>query len=336
MDAPTREQWLGLHQEFREFCQATPWQWFDDADLLAVEHPSGEYRGYCVVLGSGGIEYGLAVYKGDEGLAGYMALMSGAIDSDSPESLYSMNAVSAMLADREHLSQADRDTIRDLGLRYRGRGKWPLFTSVRPGYVPWRLDSDEAVLLTQALRSVRAAAVLVENGELTLQPGEAPRPVLAQDPHEGGWQYRWSLLRLPSPLPDPDYPDTERIMQLAKSKPRAASVWELGIFHLNSPVQESRGERPYFPVIALIVDPDSTLVIPQHSTGPNPSAADRQGMLVKLLEEAPELPSRIVVDTLGTAFMVESITAPLDIQLSVGDTPSIYAIQEGMDEFYDE
>ena len=43
-----------------------------------------------------------------------------------------------------------------------------------------------------------------------------------------------------------------------------------------------------------------------------------------------------MVDTLGIAFMVESVTAPLDVQLSVGNTPSIYAIQEGMDEFYDE
>lgn len=83
------------------------------------------------------MEYGLAVYKGDEGLAGYLELMMGTIDSDSPESLYSMNAVSAMLDDRENLSQADRDTIRDLGLRYRGRGKWPLFSSARPSYVPW-------------------------------------------------------------------------------------------------------------------------------------------------------------------------------------------------------
>ena len=263
-------------------------------------------------------------------------MVTGAIDSGSPESLYSMNAVSAMLADREHLSQADRDTIRDLGLRYRGRGRWPLFSSARPGYVPWRLDSDEAVLLTQALRSVKDAVALVENEELTLQSGEAPRPVLVQDPHDGRWQYRWSLLRLPPPLPDPDYPDTERIMQLAESKPRSASVWELGIFHLGSPVQESKGERPYLPVIALMVDPDSTLIIPEYSTGPNPSAADRQEMLVKLIEKAPELPSRIVVDTLGIAFLVESVTAPLDIQLSVGETPSIYAIQEGMDEFYDE
>ena len=77
MHEPTHEQWLDLHQEFREFCQAAPWRWFDDADLLAVEHPSGEYMGYCVVLGSGAMEYGLAVYKGDDGLAGYLAVGDG-------------------------------------------------------------------------------------------------------------------------------------------------------------------------------------------------------------------------------------------------------------------
>ena len=62
MTEPTTEQWSDLHRSFREFCQLAPWRWLDDADVLAVEHPSGEYTGYCTVLGSAGREYGLAVF----------------------------------------------------------------------------------------------------------------------------------------------------------------------------------------------------------------------------------------------------------------------------------
>ncbi len=77
MPEPTSEQWLDLHQAFRDYCESKPWEWMDDTDLVAVEHPFGEYKGYCVVLGGGGIEYGLAVYNGDEGLAGYLEAVSG-------------------------------------------------------------------------------------------------------------------------------------------------------------------------------------------------------------------------------------------------------------------
>jgi hypothetical protein len=39
MAEPTSEQWLDLHAAFREYCEAAPWQWFDDADLVAIKHP---------------------------------------------------------------------------------------------------------------------------------------------------------------------------------------------------------------------------------------------------------------------------------------------------------
>ena len=102
-----------------DYCAATPWRWLGDTDVVAVENPSGEYKGYCAVMGSSEIEYGLSVHIGDEGLAGYLALMTGDVDPESLEAFYMMRALSAMLADREDLDTADRDVIRGLGLRYR-------------------------------------------------------------------------------------------------------------------------------------------------------------------------------------------------------------------------
>ncbi len=177
------EQWLDLHEAFQEYCQAAPWQWFGDSDLLAVEHPSGEYKGYCVVMGSGGIEHGLAVYRGDEGLAGFLALLSGAVDVGAPETLDTTNALSAMLADRDMLPKSDRDIIRSLGLRYRGRGRWPLFQSYQPGYIPWGLDAEEVVFLTMALRNVTVVASLPSGIELSVDD----TPVL--------WEVRKELFR---------------------------------------------------------------------------------------------------------------------------------------------
>ena len=72
MADPTREQLRQLHGAFGEFWGIRPWQALDDLDVVAVEHPSGHYTGYCSVLGSGFREYGLAVFIGDEGLDGYL------------------------------------------------------------------------------------------------------------------------------------------------------------------------------------------------------------------------------------------------------------------------
>jgi len=328
MAEPSSEQWLDLHEAFREYCQAAPWQFFDDTHLVTVEHPSGEEKGYCVVLGSGGMEYGLAMYRGDEGLAGYLMLMTGALELGSLESLDATNALSAMLADREELSKAERDTIRGLGLRYRGRGRWPLFQTFRPAYLPWGLEDGEAVFLTWALRCMTDLASLVEKGELTFDREDNPDMFLTRTFQNGEWHNRWEPILFPLPSPAPDYPDVERLQRLADSKPRTDSVWELGIFFLHAPAREERGGRPHFPVSAMLVETDSGFVIPELFMGPDPSDTDRQEMLVKLLETLPGLPSEIVVGTPRLAQLAESVTGPLGIALSVDETPALWSVRE--------
>ena len=45
-------------------------------DVLAVNDPLGHFKGYCVVLGDGGVTYGLGVYLGDRGLLNYLTTMT--------------------------------------------------------------------------------------------------------------------------------------------------------------------------------------------------------------------------------------------------------------------
>ena len=133
MADPTREQLRQLHGAFGEFWGIRPWQALDDLDVVAVEHPSGHYTGYCSVLGSGFREYGLAVFIGDEGLDGYLDMVNDELDPESPEGFDRMNALIATRGDRESLSESERAAMRRARLRYRGRGTWPIFRSLRPG-----------------------------------------------------------------------------------------------------------------------------------------------------------------------------------------------------------
>ncbi len=336
MAEPSLEQWLALHETFREYCQAAPWQWFGDADLVAVEHPSWEYKGYCVVMGSGGMEYGLAVYRGDEGLAGYLALVSGAIEAGSLESLHATNALAATLADREELPKPNRDVIRSLGLRYRGRGQWPLFQDFKPGYLPWGLEADDAGFLTVALRCVIDAAALMGQEKMSFRTEDGAVMMLSRRFQDGSWSNALEPLAFPLPPAVPEYADAERLRQLAESKAGADSVWELGIFFLPAPAREERGGRPHFPTLALIAHTDSGAAMNEAFMGPGPTDADRQELLVKLLETIPVRPSEIMVSAPRLAQLVEPVTAALGIKLSVDDTPVMWGIRDEMLDFLDE
>ena len=110
-------------------------------------------------------------------------------------------------------------------------------------------------------------------------------------------------------------------------------VWELGIFHLLAPVQEKKGTRPYLPAMALAVDKDTGLILSTKVLGSAPPMAERQGLLVEMLETADMLPAEIVVDTAMTARLIESITTLVGIKLSVGATLALDEAKEGLTTF---
>ena len=328
MTEPSNEQWLELHEAFREYCRLTPWEWFDDSDLVTVEMLNGEDKGYCIVLGGGEIELGLAVYRGDQGLAAFLAMMTGAVDPGSVDALNMTDAVSATLADREDLDKEDRDVIRGLGLRYRGRGRWPLFRSYEPGYFPWRLEADDAAFLTTALKAITSLALTAQQGGISLDDEDDSDLFLTISFRNGRWHGRWDFVSAPQPPPVADYPDLDRLERLARSARRSQTTWELGIYYLPTPLWVDKKTRPHLPVCAMLVESESGFVVTDLFTQSGSSDTHRQELLVKILESMPGLPADIVVNNPRLGMMVDSVTGPLGINLSIDETPALWAAKD--------
>ena len=325
MADPTREQLRQLHGAFGEFWDTMPWRALDDLDVVAVEHPSGRYTGYCSVLGSAFREYGLAVFIGDEGLAGYLDLVNEEVEAESPEGFDRMNALLAVRGDRESLSESERAAMRRARLRYRGRGTWPIFRSLRPGYLPWRLDEDEAVFLAAALGNMTDVASRVSSGDLVLHGEDDPDLMLMRVFRDGVWSDRWK--KYPAPVtsaPVPEYHDPERLRRVNLSVPRGSAVWEVGVFYVHTSVQEERGNRPYFPTMALAVDRSTSLIVGMKLLGASPSHEERRDALMEMLENADVLPSLVVVDSAETARLAWPILYETGVELTLESTPGIY------------
>ena len=83
-------------------------------------------------------------------------------------------------------------------------------------------------------------------------------------------------------------------------------------------------------MIVLVVHRESSFILGTSMLGESPSALEQQEILVDTLETAPGLPSEIVVDSTSTTQLVESITAALDIRLSVGATPGLDEVKASL------
>ena len=197
------------------------------------------------------------------------------------------------------------------------------------GYVPWFLQADETVFLTMGLWYAIDLVQEISSGEFaansTSGPGSAPTWVFPN----GKWLDQWEPIPEPqAPEPIPDYPDLGRLQRSIQGTTMGESPFELGIFYIEGPVQERKGERPCFPETTLAVDPNSGLALALEVNGPAPSAVDRQDTIVHILEKFDELPTGKIVDSDSSANVVETITRHLGIELSAGPTPALEAMEE--------
>ena len=293
---PTREQWLALHHAFRSYCEARPWEQLANEDVLVVNDPLGQFRGYCVALGDGGVAYGLGVYLGDRGLLNYLATMTSEDEPDGVEALERGLALSAVLGDREELGDGERKAMRELGLRYRGRGVWPVFCSIIPGHWPWYLSGDEARFLTVALDNVRDVVERIDRGLLDLYAGRDPSEVLTRTLRDGVWQDEWEPLRPPALPAEEHRADTDRVRSIGRSKPVGSAVWEVTASYIPTGVQDGRGARPYMPTLVMAVEGSSGLILAVRMLGRVPSASERQEPVLQLMEQVERLPGAVVCD----------------------------------------
>ena len=323
---PSREQWLALHDAFRKYCEAEPWEWLANEDLLVVEDPEGRYQGYCVVLGDGDMVYGLGVYLGDIGLSNYLSTISDEDEPDGQAMLERQLSLSAMLADREELEPEERRIITDLDLRYRGR--WPMFRSARPGYWPWFVNGDEARFLTIALENARDVAERMARAELDFYYGQSQGLVLARVPEGSGWKDEWRRLAPPVMPKTDNSPEGERLRLIRESTPAGSVAWEVTVSYVPALLLHGRGDPPYMPTLVMVVDHDSELVLACRVLRETPSVAERQEPVLELLTDQDSLPELLVCDRNGIAELLAPITAALGIRLFVGPTPTLDALKE--------
>ena len=220
--------------------------------------------------------------------------------------------------------------MRKVQLRYRGRGRWPIFRSVIPGHWPWYVNADEARFLTIALDNVRDVAERIGQGVLDLYAGRDPSEMLTRSLRGGVWRDEREPLRPPA-LPVADHRvDTDRLRSISWSTPVGSSVWEVTASYVPTGAQDERGTRPYLPTLVMVVEGGSGLILTVRMLGRVPSVAEKQEPVLELLEQVGRLPGALVCDREGTADLLVPITSALGIGLYVGPTPALDLIKDDL------
>ncbi len=123
-ELPTNDQWRSLYEAAVGVKELSPWEWMTEADIFGVQDAETGELGFVSVTGLLGEHYATSLYLGSEGLYAFWNLQDvgpSVGPSSASEALLEIPQLQASFEDRNELDARDREVIKELGFKFRGR-----------------------------------------------------------------------------------------------------------------------------------------------------------------------------------------------------------------------
>ena len=321
--------WKELYELALQLRECKPWQTLSEADVFAVQTPGPkEETLYCVAVGMSDLR-GLVIYRGAQGYAGYCYLRDSNGTPDPTEMLSRQSCLMVTFENRTDLRPADVAVIKSLGLSFRGAQAWPCFQSYRPGYLPWRLEPEEAALLLVTLRQALTMFPRITESPALLKPPVAGQ-ILTRVQKDGAWVDEWLT---PAPFHEPartsgvDPVRVHAVLEL--SRPRRGT-WQLGIINPGGFVDDG-STRPFPMRLALLVEGEAGMVLSADVLLPHADAEGLADAILKTMEEAAVWPTKLQVADALFCELLQPLGQALSLKVeSGGDLPMLRSAMDAL------
>lgn len=258
----TLEQWRTLYVAATKIKELKPWEKFWDMDLIGIRDGAEEDTVFFSILGRGGDCYGIAVYEGYEGLNSFLMLTMQQSMNLSPQyAMFRQKNLTCYWGDREELSAKQRNIIKELGYKYRGRNQWLYFLSFEPGYYPYNMDADEVQRMGRYLQDLGMALQYYDtmDAEVDFENGNMFLLTFGED------RKTWDFGQAPLPFTAFQFgnlliTDEDLLADLAEA-PRCDAVLEADISVLGASVSDKKYDRPANPALSLLGDAKSEMML---------------------------------------------------------------------------
>lgn len=257
------EEWRELYEVAIKIKELKPWEHLWDLDLFTLLLPDSEPI-VSSIMGKGGEFFGVGSYVGSEAISKFFDMLNK--KNIPPEQMFRYqddNVLMCYFGDREELTAKERKIIKDLGLKFRGKGNWIYFHSFKKGYAPYILDQDEVLQETEILKNLyMSLRSYIEIGlEVDFEGGNTLLRLYDSERDE------WLNFESPIMFPEPEYMtpviEDELLIANLKKQEQNKNIWEMDISYLGSFIRDKEYERPVNSRICVLAERKSGVVINQ-------------------------------------------------------------------------
>ncbi|NLK22253.1 MAG: hypothetical protein GX308_09330 [Epulopiscium sp.] len=319
------EQWKELYNIAMEIGKLKPWDYFWDVELITIMLPGREEPCFCSILGRERERYGINVFIGFKGLRDYLDIVESGEGGIPPEYvMFEQSNISCFWGSREDVPNKQKKIIKELGLKFRGKNQWLYFESYKKGYMPYILDEEEVLFLTELFHQLYMALGGYTNNEIKVNFG-AGQTLLHEYDEE---KKEWVDMSAPLPIVEKQYPllilEDELLRAKMKKQAKINILLELDMVYMNAYVRDGKYDRPINPKLLLLVDHSNGVVVGQSMLTPEHDEANeifnifidfvmRYGRMTRIIIRNPYIAS-VLKDTcdycdisLGTANQLPAV-----------------------------
>ncbi|MGI8467167.1 MAG: DUF7309 domain-containing protein [Pyrinomonadaceae bacterium] len=340
---PAIAEWKRLYELAAELKNLAHWEWMDETEIFGVENPDTKEIGFVSAMGMLGEHLSVGVYLGAKGLYGFWDFQEAGLEAE-PFALFEIPQLQISFENREQLEKQDRDVIKKLDLKFRGSQNYPLFRSIRPGFLPWFITSDEARMLIYAIEQALEVAPRVrENPEILDDESDTKNEVvLMRGAEKQGAKLVWRDERREiQPPAEEEFTIAipQGLIDELKAFPQAKNfVLEAALFIMPNPIAE-KGKRPYFPKMLMLADGRSGMIAGFQLIAPKETDAENYVEISRhffeALRKTEVRPQEILVGSDLLFDLLKGINQQLNIKLrQTDDLPAVEAAREGMFGFF--
>ena len=148
-----KELWKELYSCVNEWIQLQPWQHVWSQDFVGIEINDTTY--YCTMMATLRECIGLSIYEGEQGWSDLQSISCEYEEVRVTQYvMYDQTCLTFYMGNREEVPKGQKEMIKALGFKYRGRGNWPYFLSFQSRFYPYEINDIQAQIMLDVFKQL--------------------------------------------------------------------------------------------------------------------------------------------------------------------------------------
>lgn len=316
-----RNTWRTLFQVSSDLYKMAPWTIMGDQHVFGMVDPVTGVKCYGTVMGHLGSYFAFAMYRGKAGYKSMLSLLTEEETADPEGALYEQDCLMVSFELEQDADGEDVALMESVAKDVVDIDRIAGFRSYRQGMMPWAINEEEGHLMEAGMKLCMRVAYHLQEDESYLTPEEDDKGKLRFFREENGeWESQWED---PDGLMDFSPPqlkgDSEVINEL-KELPVGGSMWLFERFYFRQPSMDESSDRPYFPVMFLLMDLETQVICGMDLVRPHLLVEDGGEVLLELIRDAKALPSALVVSNKENYILVHAIGRALGLEVHLEES----------------